>query len=344
VKTATAKRRDIAAPPGRPLGLVLQRYFCHYLIDQRQLSPRTIAAYRDTFKLLLAFTERHLGRRPDDVVVQDLDAPCVLAFLEDLERTRKNVARTRNARLAAIRSFMRYAAAYDPLLLPIAQPVLAIPVKRFDRPPVQHLTRPQVQSLLNAPDLSTWTGLRDRVLLTLLYNTGARVSEIAGLQVGDLRLDTGGSVHLRGKGRKQRTVPLWRESVRLVRRWLRRIGSSPQSPLLPNARGAQMTRSGIEHRLRVTVQRANVGDPSLTHVRISPHTMRRTTAMHLLESGTDLSVIAMWLGHESIQTTHQYLDADLETKKRALAHLKAPKVPRARNPATRPLIQFLDNL
>ena len=341
-KNTTAKGRT-AASASSPLGPALQRYFCHYLIGQRQLSPRTIAAYRDTFKLLLAFVERR-GRRADDVSVEHLDAPCVLAFLDDLERSRNNTARSRNARLAAIRSFMRYAAACDPLLLPTAQPVLAIPSKRFERSLAPHLTRVQMRNLLNAAEPSTWTGLRDRVLLTLMYNTGARVSEIAGLQVGDLRLDAGGSVHLRGKGRKQRTTPLWKESLRLLRRWLRQIDSSPQSPLLPNARGALMTRSGIEHRLRLIVQRASVVDPSLTRFRISPHTIRHTTAMHLLQSGVDLSVIAMWLGHESIQTTHQYLDADLETKKRALEHLKSPKAPGVKNTPVASVLQFLEGL
>lgn len=339
MKNATAKRRTASTP----LGPALQRYFCHYLIGQRQLSPRTIATYRDTFRLLLAFVERR-GHRADDVGVEDLDASCVLAFLDDLERSRQNTTRSRNARLAAIRSFMRYTAACDPLLLSTAQPVLAIPSKRFERPLVRHLTRPQMRNLLNAAEPSTWTGLRDRVLLTLMYNTGARVSEIAGLQVGDLPLDTGGSIHLRGKGRKQRTTPLWRESLCLLRRWLGRIESLPQSPLLPNAGGAHMTRSGIEHRPRVIVGRASQDDPSLTRLRISPHTIRHTTAMHLLQSGVDLSVIAMWLGHESIQTTHQYLDADLETKKRALEHLEGPKAPRVKSAAASSVIQFLESL
>ena len=328
------------------LGPALQRYFCRYLIDQRQLSPRTIAAYRDTFKLLLAFVQRSDRRQPDGLAVQDLDARRVLRFLDDLERTRHNQVRSRNARVAAIRSFMRYAAACDPLLLPVAQQVLAIPAKRFERGSVGHLTRPQVQALLDAPDATTRAGRRDRVLLTILYNTGARVSEVAGLTVGDLRLDTGGSVHVRGKGRKQRSAPLWRESVRLVRSWLRETGSSslPAAPLLPNARGGHMTRSGIEHRLRVAVERAGARDPSLRRLRISPHTIRHTTAMHLLQSGVDLSVIAMWLGHESVQTTHQYLDADLESKQRALCHLSAPTIRRPKGQADEPLMQFLRSL
>ena len=327
-----------------PLAPALQRYFCQYLINQRQLSPRTIAAYRDTFKLLLAFIERCLKRKPDELCVQDLDAACVLAFLDDLEQTRHNSARSRNARLAAIRSFMRYAAASNPLLLAFAQPVLAIPSKRFERRSVKALTRQQVQMLIDAPDPSTRAGFRDRVLLTVMYNTGARVSEIAGLKVGDLRLDTGGSVHVHGKGRKQRSVPLWRASVRLLRQWLREVEHSPEAPLLPNVHGGHMTRSGIEHRLRVAVRHAAIGDPSLLRLRISPHTIRHSTALHLLQSGADLSAIAMWLGHESIQTTHQYLDADLESKKRALERLHAPIIRRPRMRMAQPLIQFLEGL
>jgi site-specific recombinase XerD len=332
------------SPRNQLLGSALQRYFCHYLINQRQLSPQTIAAYRDTFKLLLGFIDRSRGPKQEDLCVKDLDAVRVLAFLDDLERNRCNSARSRNARLAAIRSFMRHALAFDPLLLPIAQQVLAIPNKRFQRSVVGHLTQKQMHALMDAPDPSTRAGLRDRVLLTLMYNTGARVSEVAAFKISDLRLDTGGSIHVCGKGRKQRVVPLWRETVRLLRRFLGTIDSSSQAPLLPNARGGRITRSGIEHRLRIAVDRATASDSSLRRLSISPHTIRHTTAMHLLQSGVDLSVIAMWLGHENIQTTHQYLDADLESKKRALAHLQTPKTGRVKAKATQPLTQFLKGL
>lgn len=326
------------------LGSALQRYFCAYLINQRQLSPRTIATYRDTFKLLLAFFERCRGRKPDDLRVQELDADTILSFLDDLELHRGNCARTRNLRLAAIRSFIRNATAFDPLLLPMAQRVLAIPSKRFERAAVEHLTREQKLLLLDAPDASTETGLRDRVLLTLMYNTGARVSEIAALKVGDLRLDFGGAVHIHGKGRKQRSIPLWRASVRLLRSWLRRRAFAPDSPLLPNARGGHMTRSGIENRLRTAVARAESRDVSFKRLRVSPHTIRHTTAMHLLHSGVDLSVIAMWLGHESTETTHQYLNADLATKRRALAHLHGPAIHRPADQQHQALGEFLRRL
>jgi integrase/recombinase XerD len=326
------------------LGPVLQQYFCHYLLGQRNLSPRTINSYRDTFKLLILFLEQQWRMKPDDLCVTDLDAPYILAFLENLERNRGNSVRTRNVRLAAIRSFIRHAASGDPLLLPVAQRLLAIPGKRFQHVAVGYLTREQMQCLLDAPDASTKMGMRDRVLLMLMYNTGARVSEIAALRVSDLCLDSGGSVRIHGKGRKQRSVPLWRQTVRLLRQWLKQTDCSSDKPLLPNARGGFMTRAGVAQRLERATAIATTRDPSLRKCRISPHVIRHTTAMHLLQSGVDLSVIAMWLGHESIQTTHQYLQADLEAKKKALASMSSPRVPHARPAAAKPLLQFLESL
>lgn len=336
---------NAANPPQRtPLGPALQRYFCQYLIGQRHLSPCTISAYRDTFKLLIGFLQCQHGIPADRLSVEDLQAPRVLAFLEDLERSRGNGARSRNARLAAIRSFIRHAASADPLLLPVAQRLLAIPVKRFDRREVGYLQADDLQAVLDAPNATTPSGQRDRVLLMLMYNTGARVSEVAGLNVGDLVLGPTAVLHLRGKGRKQRSVPLWKRTARLLRQWLKRIDPSPAAPLLPNSQDHRMTRSGIAQRLRLAAQHAAEHRPALRRLRISPHTLRHTTAMHLLQSGVDLSVIAMWLGHESIQTTHQYLVADLETQKRALACLQAPNVRRTHVPAAGSLLQFLAGL
>lgn len=327
-----------------PLGPVVQRYFCQYLVGQRDVSPQTINAYRDTFKLLIRFLEKRYRKRADELSVADLSAPRILAFLDDLERRRGNSARSRNARLAAIRSFIRYTASVEPLLLPLAQRLVAIPAKRFDHREVGYLSRKQMQSLLEAPDASTKTGLRDLVLLMLMYNTGARVSEITTLRVGDLHLDDGGAIHIRGKGRKQRSVPLWRRTVRLLRQWLKQTDSSPDNPLLPNSRGAAMTRAGVAQRLRRTMKLAAQRDSTLGNRTVSPHTIRHTTAMHMLQSGVDLSVIAMWLGHESIQTTHQYLRADLETKKKALSAVESPRLPRSSKAPSKPLLQFLEGL
>jgi integrase/recombinase XerD len=326
------------------LGPLLQTYFCSYLISQRDLSPRTIRSYRDTFRLFLRFLQRQHRIQPDAVCVDDLDAPRVLAFLKDLEKSRDNCPRSRNARLAAIRSFFRHVAATNPLLLSLAQRVLAIPMKRFDRNAVSHLTREQMQAVLDAPEATTFAGQRDRLLLLLLYNTGARVSEIANLQVQDVRLESSSCVHILGKGRKKRSVPLWQETAKLLRQWLRRASVTPESPLLPNARGTFISRSGVAQRLRLAVARAAAKHPAIRSIRVSPHTIRHTTAVHLLQSGVDLSMIAMWLGHESIQTTHQYLDADLEAKKKALAFLEPPRPSNKRSLPVKPLMRFLEDL
>lgn len=326
------------------LGPLLESYFCSYLIGQRDLSPRTISSYRDTFRLFLRFLQQQHRIQPDAVCVDDMDAPRVLAFLKDLEKSRDNCPRSRNARLAAIRSFFRHVAAANPLLLPVAQRVLAIPMKRFDRNAVGHLSREQMQAILDAPEAATLAGQRDRLLLLLLYNTGARVSEIADLKVQDVCLESRSSVHILGKGRKRRAVPLWRETAKLLRQWLRRGRVIPESPLLPNARGTFMSRSGIAQRLRIAVARASAKHPDLKSVHVSPHTIRHTTAMHLLKSGVDLSMIAMWLGHESIQTTHQYLDADLESKREALDYLEPPQCRGKRSSPAKPLMRFLDDL
>jgi site-specific recombinase XerD len=323
---------------------VLRTYFCSYLIGQRDLSPRTISSYRDTFRLLLRFLQHRYRIQPDTLCVDDMDAPRVLAFLADLEQSRGNCARSRNVRLAAIRSFLRHAAVTDPLVLPVAQRVLAIPRKRSDRATIGHLTREQMQAVLDAPDMGTRTGQRDRLLLLLLYNTGARVSEIAALKVQDLSLESSAWARIRGKGRKLRSVPLWRQTAKLLRPWLRRGGVTPESPLLPNARGESMSRSGVAQRLRLAVARAAAKHPALRSTRVSPHIIRHTTAMHMLQSGVDLAGIAMWLGHESLQTTHQYLDADLESKRRTLACLESPRVRQQRTSQAKPLMRFLEEL
>lgn len=330
--------------PRIPLGPILQRFFHEYLVAQRDLSPNTIASYRDTFRLLLEFLKRQYRISPDSVCIEDLDAPQVLAFLDDLEQQRGNTVRSRNARRATIRCFIRYAATAEPQLLPIAQRVLAIPTKRFERPTVGYLTREQMQTILDAPDITTFSGRRDRILLLLLYNTGARASEIAGLQIQDVSLDSRVSIHIHGKGRKNRSVPLWQKTASLLRTWLKELDGQPGSPLLPNARGNPLTRSGITQRLEHAVQLAIAGEPSLQAQRTSPHLIRHTTAMHLLQSGVELSVIAMWLGHESIQTTHQYLDADLESKKKALDSLNPPNVKNSPRPREDAIVQFLNSL
>ena len=327
-----------------PLDILVQDFFCRRLIEQQGVSRRTVEAYRDTFRLLLAYLPQHLGKPVPSLCLADLDAPAVLAFLDHLEAGRGNGPRTRNARLAALRSFVQYAASRDPTAWPLARRVLAIPSKRFTKPLLGYLSREEMQAVLNAPDAATWAGRRDRVLLTVMYNTGARVSEIVGLRRDDL-LDAGArTLRIRGKGRKERVVPLWKQTAAELGRWSKSLAPRPDGPLFPGARGQPLSRSSVEDRLDMAVSRAAATCPGLRGRSVSPHTIRHTTAMHLLQSGIDLTVIALWLGHESPQTTHQYVEADLRMKEEVLKKAKglssdpAPFRPRGK------LLEFLDKL
>ncbi len=323
---------------------LLQRFFTERLLQQRAVSPRTVAAYRDAFRLFLMYAEDKLDRPPAKLTLCDFDAELILGFLAHLERERHNTVRSRNARLAAIRAFARYVAVQCPPALLLAQQILAIPMKRFDKPLLGFLGRDEVRELLAAPDSSTWCGRRDRVLLKLLYNTGARVSELIGIRVRDLALDVTPSVRLHGKGRKQRTVPLWRETAAEIRHWLAATSLQPDQPLLPNRWGRPMTRSNVAERITRAVGMATSQCPSLLGRHISPHTLRHTTAMHLLQAGVDLSVIALWLGHESPVTTHGYVEADLAMKEHALAAIAPPDVRSTRYRPTDALLAFLQTL
>jgi site-specific recombinase XerD len=331
-------------PPTAGFPALLQQFFQRRLLAERGASAHTIASYRDTFELLLRYAERQTGRTASALTLADLDAPLVLAFLDHLEHERCNTPRTRNLRLTAIRSFMRYASLRDPAALPVAERVLAISPKRFDRPPLDFLTRAEVEALLAAPDQASWSGQRDAVLLAVLYNSGARVSELAGLRVADLLLDRASALHLHGKGRKERVVPLWKRTASQLRGWLPRIDESPDAPVFPNRTGKPMTRSGIEQRLRVAITKASQRCPSLAARRISPHTLRHTTAMHLLQSGVDITVIALWLGHEDTATTHLYIEADLAMKEAALKRLDEPSLKPVRYKAPDRLLAFLEAL
>ncbi len=281
---------------------------------------------------------------PSEVMLDDLGAPRILAFLNHLEKARKNSIRSRNSRLAALRSFFKYAASRAPASLPTIQSVLAIPMKRYDRRLLGFLSREEIQAVLDAPDPSTWSGQRDRMMFTLLYNTGARVSEIIAINVADVSLDRGASVRIRGKGRKERSIPLWKSTALTVRQWMKRIDQSPTSPLLANSFGNPMSRSGVGSRLKQAVAVASKKQTTLVGRAISPHTIRHTTAMHLLQSGVELSVIAMWLGHESTVTTHMYMETDLAMKDRALQRLQPASAKRHRYRPTDKLLRFLESL
>jgi site-specific recombinase XerD len=325
-------------------GSLLQQFFVERLVQQRNASARTIGAYRDSFRLFLSFAEQRLGKPPVQLTFDDLSAKFILDFLEHLEKTRHNCIRTRNARFAAIRSFMRYAGLKEPVALKLSQSILAIPMKRFERPLIGFLSREHVQAILAAPDSTTWSGQRDRVMLATLYNTGARVSELIGLRVADVSLESGPAIQIRGKGRKERAVPLWRVTATQIKRWLRRYPRGPHQPLFPNRMGNALTRIGISERIRLATQRAARQFPELTKRRVSPHLFRHSLASHLLQAGVDITVIALWLGHESPSTTHIYIDADLKMKERALKTLQSPKSTSTRYRPTDRLLQFLEQL
>lgn len=327
-----------------PLGPLVQRFFVTRLRQQRNVSPATIAAYRDAFRLLLRFAEAHLGRPAAALTSNDLDAPFVLAFLDHLERDRHNSVRSRNARLAAVRAFAHYIATEEPAVLPATRRILAIPLKRHHRPVLGYLSREEMQAVLDAPDVTTWSGERDRALLLLLYNTGARISEALGLSVGSIPATGAASITVQGKGRKERTIPLWPRTREVLTRWIRRQSGASSDPLFRSRHGERLTRSGAANRLARAVARAAVTCPSLRSRPVSLHTLRHTTAMHLLQSGTDTAVIALWLGHASVVTTHGYLEADLTMKERALARLDSPKAGARRFKATDDVLAFLDRL
>lgn len=324
---------------------LLQRFFAERLLKQKNASSRTIAAYRDTFRLLFGYAERERGTPPAKLTLNDFDSTLTLDFLTYLETERRNTVRSRNARLAAVRAFAHYVALQCPPALQLMQQILAIPMKRFEKPLLGFLSRDEVQALLAAPDTTTWCGLRDRMMLTLLYNSGARVSEMIGIRVADVTLATTSSVRLHGKGRKQRTVPLWKETAAEIRRWLAYADLKAEHPLVPTRKGLPMTRTNVAERLALAVSEATERCPQLQGRRISPHTLRHTTAMHLLQAGVDLTVIALWLGHESPVTTHGYVEADLAMKERALATIAPPGAgKRQRYRPTDAVLKFLESL
>lgn len=323
---------------------LLPRFFSEYLIEQRNVSPCTVAAYRDTFRLFLRFLNGSRRIVPAQLPLQIVTAERVLAFLAWLEKERHNSIRSRNARLAALRSLIHYLSdLLGPELPAPTRRILAIPSKRHDRVVLGFLTRKEIQALLDATG-PTWTGRRDRLLFLLLYNTGARVSEIIAARVRDVQATQGRQIQLHGKGRKQRVVPLWPETQKQIRHWIKENSLAADAPLLPNRFGQPLTRSGVAGQLRYWLRQAAAHAPSLNERRISPHTFRHTTAMHLLHAAVAPEVIALWLGHESPNTTHLYVEADLEMKRRTLDSVQPPKNKRRTVRPNDPLMRFLENL
>ncbi|MBU6409146.1 MAG: tyrosine-type recombinase/integrase [Verrucomicrobia bacterium] len=323
----------------------IQRYFQEYLVRQRNVSPATVAAYRDTFRLLFRHLRQKHRRNSDSLPLESLTADAVLAFLYHLEQTRGNAIRTRNARLAALRSFVHYLADWlGPELPAGTRRILAIPFKRQVKRLIGFLTRPEIEALLAATDDDTWTGRRDHLLILLLYNTGARISELLALRVQDLVGTPARQVQLQGKGRKHRTLPLWSQTQRCLRRWIRENRLAPLMPLLPNRYGEPLTRFGALQQIKQRVRQASKKLSSLSRRPISPHLFRHATAMRMLEAGVTPEVIALWLGHENLNTTHQYVEANLSMKERAL---KAVTPPKSKPHQFRPddkLLRFLDSL
>lgn len=328
------------------VGPLLQVFFLDHLTRQKRASQRTIQSYRDTFRLLLQFRHTTTGKEPATLVMTDLDAPAVLQFLEHLEAERQNQAQSRNVRLAAIRSFARMVALHDPASVGLVSRILAIPVKRTDKRLVGYLTRPEMDALLAVHDLRRWTGRRDHALLLTLYNTGARVSEMTTLQRSHLTFGIKSFVQFLGKGRKERAVPLWPTTSRTLQAWFKELDADPRhGPMaFPSARGKPLTRDGVHYLLEECVARAVPQCPSLATKRISPHVVRHSVAMHMLQAGVDLSVIALWLGHESMQTTHGYLEADLAMKEQVLEKVTPAGQAVRRFKADDMLLRFLATL
>jgi site-specific recombinase XerD len=325
------------------LPALIQRFFTDRLCTQLEASRHTVAGYRDTFRLLLRYASAQLSKPPVKLLVDDIDADLIANFLVHTETARGNSARSRNTRLAAIRSFFRFVAMTDPTWLLHCQRVLAMPNKRYVKRTVTFLDAEEMVALLAAPDRSTWAGRRDHALLLLAVQTGLRASELVGLRRGDVVLGTGAHIRCMGKGRKERATPLRRETAKLLAVW---IGSDKDEgrPLFPSIRGEQLSRDALEHLVRKHCLTAARTCPTIGAKRVTPHTLRHSNAMDLLHHGVDLAVIALWLGHENVETTQIYIHADMRMKEKALARIAAPPTPSGRFRPDDQLLAFLEGL
>ena len=322
----------------------LHAFFTDHLAQHKRASPETVASCRDTFRLFLRFVQETKRIEPSALCLTELDVPTILAFLNYLEQQRSNTVRSRNIRLSTIRSFFRFVALRDPERVELVTRILAIPVKRQDKKLIGFLTREEMEALLAAPDRSTWGGRRDYALLLTMYNSGARVSEMTMLRCEQVVFGASTFVQLHGKGRKDRTIPLWPQTSRVLKDWFRELGEDQRHRAFPNARRQPLSRHGVNYLLQQATQKAMASCPSLQSKTVTPHVIRHTTAMALLQAGVDIATIALWLGHESIETTHVYLEADLEMKERALQKLVPIDDQGARFAAEDPLLLFLTSL
>jgi integrase/recombinase XerD len=323
---------------------LLQRFFTDRLCTQMDASANTIAGYRDTFRLLLRFARERTGKAPTKLRIEDLGTDLIGEFLLHVETTRRNGARSRNTRLSAIRSFFRFVAISEPAHLLHCQQVLAMPDKRYVKRSVTFLDREEIAALLAAPDRSTWSGRRDHAILLVALQTGLRASELLGLRCRDVVLGEGAHLRCDGKGRKERCTPLRHDTARLLGRWLKERRGSADDPLFPSIRGERLSRDALEHLVRKHSQAAAASCPSLASKRVSPHILRHSTAMELLQHGVDQTVIALWLGHESVETTQMYIHADLRMKEKALSRVTAPETKPGRYRPDDKLLAFLEAL
>jgi len=323
---------------------LLQRFFTDRLFTQMEASANTIASYRDTFRLLLRFVSEKRGKAPTKLGIEDLDADMIAEFLAHVESARKNSACSRNTRFAAIRSFFRYVAMSEPAHMLHCQQILAIPAKRYVKRTVTFLDGTEIAALLAAPDRTTRMGRRDHVILAVALQTGLRASELINLRCGDVVLGTSAHIRCDGKGRKERGTPLRHDTAKSLERWIQERRGSGGDPLFPTTRGGRLSRDALEHLVHKHVSTAAASCPSLIRKRVSPHILRHSTAMELLHHGVDATVIALWLGHESVQSTQMYIHADLRLKERALARVASPKSGSGRYRPDDKLLAFLEAL
>lgn len=326
------------------LAPTLQAFFTDRLRQQRHASDETVRAYRDTWKLLLVFAAARTGKQPSSLDIDDIDSDLIATFLNHLEHDRHNSVRTRNARLSAIHSLFGFAAPRHPEHAATISRVLAMPSKRFERALVTYLTTEEVDAMLAAPDPTTRTGRRDRALILLMAQTGLRISEVIGLRCNDIHLGAGAHLACHGKGRKDRITPLTKSTINALRDWMAESSSKRTDPIFPTRTGKPLSRDAIEHRLTHHQRTAAAACPSLNTKRVTAHVLRHTAAMRLLEAGVDTTVIALWLGHEQVDTTAIYLHAHLDIKEKALARTTPPNIKTGRYHPTETLLAFLEGL
>jgi integrase/recombinase XerD len=326
------------------LPALVQHFFTDRLAGQLEASPNTIAGYRDTFRLLLRYASQRRSKPPTKLKIEDLDAALIGDFLAHVEKVRRNCARSRNTRLAAIRSFYRYVAMNAPEHALHCQHILSMPNKRYTRRSVDFIDRTEMEALLAAPDLSTWIGRRDRAILLLVLQTGLRVSELVNLDCADIVFGVGAHIVCKGKGRKQRSTPLRRDTIRTLEAWLKQRSGKADDPVFPTIRGDRLSRDAVEHIVRKYAMAASKACASLAGKRVSPHVLRHSTAMDLLRNGVDRTVIALWLGHESVETTQIYVHADMRLKEKALARVASTTTRPGRYRPDDALLSFLESL